>query len=207
MKNFFGKYYSIKEKALFTRIKLGAWVIIIFCSLISVAGLSDDSSIQIPVKPHLLSPYKEKVVISYSKSAVHVSGDLLIEHPTFSQRLLLPDSLWEFDILSNLLLITLAVIVLKILPHVHSQALFKKDISKMISAFGWSLMIFWILDTLRVHLYTMPQVEILTNAEFMFVKNGYIIFPVQFWLGIGILWVSRLYKNAFNIKQEQSLTI
>lgn len=207
MKNFFSKYYSFKEQALFTRIKLGAWTIIIFCSLLSAGGLSNDSIIEIPVKPHLVSPYKDKVVATYNKSSIHISGVLQIQQPNFLQRLLLPSSFLEFDILSNLLLITLAVIVLKLLPHVHSQALFKTDISKTISVFGWTLMIFWLLDTCRLFFYTMPQIELLTNNEFMFARTGYMMFPIQFWLGIGILWVSRLYKNAFNIKQDQSLTI
>lgn len=202
-----GKYYSFKEKAMFTRIKLGAWTIIIFCSLLSVAGLSDDSSIQIPVKPHLLSPYKDKVVASYDKNSVQISGELQIQHPTFLQRLLLPDSLWEFDILSNLLLIILAIIVLKLLPHIHSQALLKKDISKLISLFGWALMVFAVLDIARIYFYAIDLVATITKDEFIIDRTGYRIFPIQFWLGIGILWVSRLYKNAFNIKQEQSLTI
>lgn len=202
-----GKYYSFKEKALFTRIKLGAWTIIIFCSLFAVGGLFNDSAIQIPVKPQFLSSYKDKVVASYSKGTVHINGEFQIDNPNLLQRLLLPDSLLEFDILSNLLLITLAVIVLKLLPHVHSQKLFKTDISKTIGLFGWALMIFWLLDSLRIFFYTMPQIKILTKNEFMFARTGYLIFPIQFWLGIGILWVSRLYKNAFNIKQEQELTI
>jgi hypothetical protein len=31
--------------------------------------------------------------------------------------------------------------------------------------------------------------------------------PVPFWLGITVLWISRIYRNAFNLKQDQQLTI
>ena len=66
---------------------------------------------------------------------------------------------------------------------------------------------FWLIDVFRIFFYAMPQVKEFTNEQFIFRRTGYLIFPLQFWLGIGILWVSRLYKNAFRLKQEQELTI
>lgn len=192
---------------MYTRIKFSAWTIIIFCSLLAIMTLNDDSKITVPVQPTLESSYYDSNYKAYSSGVIKISGNFIITNTSFLQRLLIPTQFLEFDILSCLLLIVLSAIILKLLPHVHSQVLFKTDISRWIQYIGWSLMIFWVLDTVRIFFYAIPEIKKLTNNEFMFRRTGYLMFPLQFWLGIGILWVGRLYKNAFRLKQEQELTI
>lgn len=201
------KYQPLKEKAMYTRIKLTAWTIILFCSFLGIMTLSNDSEITVPVQPTLEASFYDSVYKTYGSGIVQVSGNFVIKETHFLQRLLIPAQSLEFDILSCALLIFLSTIILKLLPHVHSQVLFKTDISHWIGYIGWALMIFWLLDTARIFFYAMPEIKKLTNNQFVFRRTGYLMFPLQFWLGIGILWVSRLYKNAFCLKQEQELTI
>ena len=203
----FKKYQPLKEQAMYTRIKFSAWSIIIFCSLLAIMTLNDGSKITVPVQPTLESSFYDSTYKAYSSGAIQISGNFIITKTSFLQRLLIPTQFLEFDILSCLLLIVLSTIILKLLPHVHSQVLFKTDISRWIQYIGWSLMIFWVLDIARIFFYAIPEIKKLTNNEFMFRRTGYLMFPLQFWLGIGIIWVSKLYKNAFRLKQEQELTI
>lgn len=201
------KYAPLKEQAMYSRIKLTAWTMILFCSFLAIMTLSNDSEIRVPVQPTLEASFYDSTYKTYSTGVVQVSGNFVIKETHFLQRLLIPAQFLEFDILSCVLLIVLSAIILKLLPHVHSQVLFKTDISHWIGYIGWALMIFWLLDTARIFFYAIPEIKRLTNNQFVFRRTGYLMFPLQFWLGIGILWVSRLYKNAFRLKQEQELTI
>lgn len=201
------KYYPFKEKALFTRIKLGAWTIIIFCSIMIIGTLSDSTDVSVPVQPTFNAASYDQIFKEYGNAEIKISGNIRIKKTTFLQRLLLPNSFIEFDVLGCLLLITLSIIILKLLPHVHSQVLLKKDISVWIRYIGWTLIIFCIFDIFRIYFFAIPEIEKITNGEFIFRRSGYVIFPLQLYAGIGILWVGKLYKNAFRIKQEQDLTI
>lgn len=192
---------------MYTRIKLGAWTIIVFCSIMAIGALAGGTDVSVPVKPSSHYPSYDQPLKNYSNIEIKIAGEFRIIEPDFLQKLLLPNSFIEFDVLGCLLLITLSIIVLKLLPHVHSQALLKKDISPWIKAIGWTLIIFCFLDFLRIFFYAMPEIDRITNHEFIFRRSGYVIFPLQFYTGLGILWVSRLYKNAFRLKQEQELTI
>lgn len=201
------KYRPLKEKAMYTRIKLAAWTIIILCTVFAIITLLEGFEVTIPVQPVFDSTYFDKKFITYPNGDIKISGDFRIMNPSFTQRLLLPATHWEFDVINCIFLIILSIIILKVLPHTHSQSLLKKDISSWIKYVGLTIMVFWLIDVFRIYFYAMPQTKELTNGQFAFRKAGYLIFPLQFWLGIGILWVSRLYKNAFRLKQEQELTI
>lgn len=192
---------------MYTRTKLGAWTVMIFCSIMVMGTLSGGSDVSVPVQPSFNSASYDQILKKYENTDIKIIGEFTIKEPDFFQRLLLPNSLIEFDVLGCFLLITLSIIVLKLLPHVHSQALLKKDISPWIKYIGWTLIIFCFLDYFRIFFYAMPEIERITNKEFVFRRTGYLIFPLQFYTGLGILWVSRLYKNAFRLKQEQELTI
>jgi len=201
------KYRPLKEQAMYTRAKLGAWTIMIFCSIMIIGSLSEGSDVSVPVQPTLNTSFYDQTFKNYGYADVKVTGEFKIKEASFLQRLLLPNSFIEFDILGCLQLITLSFIFIKLLPHVHSQALFKKDVSRWIKYIGWTLIIFWLLDVSRIFFYAIPEIKKITNHEFIFRRSGYMIFPLQFYTGLGMLWVSRLYKNAFQLKQEQELTI
>lgn len=206
LKNF-GKYYSFKEQAMYTRIKLGAWTVVVFCSIMIMGTLSGSSDVVVPVQPTLSSQYYGQNFKNYENAEIKITGDFRIKEANFLQRLLLPNSFIELDVVGCLLLITLSIIVLKLLPHVHSQVLLTKDISPWIRYIGWTLILFCFLDVIRIFFYAMPEVERITHHEFIFRRSGYVIFPLQFYTGLGMLWVSRLYKKAFSLKQEQEFTI
>lgn len=202
-----GKYYSLKEKAVFTRVKLGAWTFIILSILMIFGNLSSDTKIDVPVRPGFDFPHTDTIISSYGSNHIKLTGKLEIAEPSFIQRLLLPHSFIEFDILNCLLIITLSILTLRLLPHMHSSVLFQKDISNRIRLIGITLMIFWLLDMVRLFAYTVPEISRLTNNQFNYQKNGFLFVPVPFWLGIIVLWINRIYKSAFNLKQEQQLTI
>lgn len=201
------KYAPVKEQAMYTRIKLAAWTMIILCSVFASITLTEGFEVTIPVQPVFKSTYFDSSILNYAAGDIKLTGDFRISEPSFLQRLLLPAKFWEFDVFNCLFLIILSVIILKVLPYTHSKSILKTDISHWIKYVGWTVMLFWLIDVIRVFFYAMPEIEKLTNHQFMFRKTGYLVFPIQFWLGIGILWVSRLYKNAFLVKQEQELTI
>jgi|GEM_PF-1984984 len=199
-----GKYYSLKENAVFTRIKLGAWTLIVVCSFFIVAGLvSNDAFIEVPVKPGFDNKQLNTVIANYKQHSVTLTGTLRINNASWSQKLLIPDQLMEFDVLNCLLVIAVCIVLLKLLPHIHSKTLLQIDISPLIRWIGIILIGFWILDLLRIFLFTIPEISKITNNEFIYQKPGFMFFPVPFWLGVSIIWVSRLYKNAFTIKQQQ----
>lgn len=207
MKNTIGKYYSLKENAVFTRIKIGAWSFIIFGTIIIIASLSSDISISVPVRPVFDYPQYDTVISSYGDNSIKLTGNLEIAKASFTQKLLLPSVFLDLDILNGLLLIIMSILVLRLLPYIHSTVLFQTDISNRIRSIGLTLMIFWVLDVLRIFSYTIPEISRLTANQFIYHTGSFIFVPVPFWLGITVLWISRIYKNAFNLKQEQQLTI
>lgn len=203
-----GKYYSLKENAMFTRIKLGAWTMICICSIFIITGLaSNESFVEVPVRPSFDNLKLDTVLANYGQHNIKLTGVLQVNNATWKQKILFPDQLLEFDLFNCLLVICISILLLKLLPHIHSKTVLQSDISSLIRWMGITLIGFWILDMLRIFLFTVPEISKLTNNEFIYQKNGFMFFPVPFWLGIAILWVSRLYKNAFAVKQEQELTI
>ena len=207
MKNYIGKYYSLKENAMFTRIKIGAWIFILLSILMISANLGSDTKINVAVRPTFDYPRYDTIISKYGSTSIMLTGQLEISKTTFTQRLLLPGSFIEFDILTCLLIITLSILTLRLLPHIHSTVLFQKDISYRIRLIGITLIIFWLLDMVRIFAYTIPEISKLTNNQFIYQKSGFMFVPVPFWLGILALWISKIYKNAFYLKQEQQLTI
>lgn len=202
-----GKYYSLKENAVFTRIKLGAWTFIIMGIFMIIGSLVSDTSISIPVSPTFDHPHYDTTITTYGNNSLKLTGKLEIKQPTIGQRLLLPQRFIEFDVLNSLLVICISVLILRLLPHIHSTVLFQTDVSKRIRLIGFALIIFWILNILRIFAYTLPEISRLTNNHFIYHINSFMLAPVPFWLGITVLWIGRIYKNAFNLKQEQQLTI
>lgn len=202
-----GKYDSLKENAVFTRIKLGAWTFIIIGIFMVIGSLVSDTSISIPVSPTFDYPQYDTAITTYGNNLLKLSGNLEIKQPTIYQRLLLPQRFIEFDVLNSLLVISISVLILRLLPHIHSSVLFQTDISKSIRLIGFILIIFWLLDILRIFAYTLPEISRLTHHQFIYHINSFMLAPVPFWLGITVLWIGRIYKNAFNLKQEQQLTI
>ena len=207
MRNYIGKYYSLKEKAVITRIKLGAWTFIILGTLMIFGNLFSDSSIAVPVHPTFDYPHFDTTISNYGNNNIKLTGKLEIMQPSFTQKLLLPESIIEFDILNCALIIILSILILRLLPHIHSTVLFQTDISKRIRLIGIALIIFWILDVIRTFFYAIPEINRLTNNQFIYHTNSFMFVPVPFWLGITVLWISRIYRNAFNLKQDQQLTI
>ncbi len=202
-----GKYYSLKENAMFTRIKLSAWTFIILCVIMITALLMGEDSISVPVQPTFDFTNYDSSFARYGENTIRLSGKLEIVHPSLTQKMLMPVSLLEMDVLNCLLIITMSILVLRLLPHIHSTVLFQKDISPSIRSIGFALIIFWLLDLLRIFYFTIPEISRLTNNQFIYQKNGFTFIPVPFWLGLTVLWISRVYKNAFTLKKEQELTI
>lgn len=202
-----GKYYSLKEDAMFTRIKFGSWTLILFSVLMIIGNLQSDRGVTVSVRPDFNYPHPNTVISGYGSGNIKLTGEFEISKPTFTQRLLLPDSFFEFDSLNCLLIIVLSVLVLRLLPYIHSSMLFQADISKRIKLIGFALIIFWIVDMLRIFFYTIPEISSLTNHQFKYQKSGFMVVPLPLWLGIIILWISSLFKKAFSLKQEQQLTI
>lgn len=202
-----GKYYSLKENAMFTRIKFGAWTFIILSLTMTIALLMGEDSISVPVQPTFNFTNYDSSFAKYGENAIRLSGKLEIVHPTLTQKMLLPVSLLEMDVLNCLLIITMAILILRLLPHIHSTVLFQKDISPAIRSIGFTLIIFWLLDLLRIFYFTIPEISRLTNNQFIYQKNSFMFIPVPFWLGLAVLWIGKVYKNAFTLRKEQELTI
>jgi len=202
-----GKYYSLKENAVFTRIKLGAWTFIVLCTMMIIGSLSSEDSISVAVSPTFHFHQFDSSISTYGENSIKLSGKLEIKHPSLIQRLLMPRNFIEFDILNCLLIITIAILLLWLLPHIHSSTIFQTDISSRIRWIGIALISFCLLDYARIFFYIMPEISRLTNDQFLYIKNGFILMPISFWLGITVLWIGKVYKNAFHLKQEQQLTI
>jgi hypothetical protein len=146
----------------------------------------------------------DKAVASFPGVEIGLLGRLEINQPTFFQTLLNPGSSFSIGVVESLFWIIASIVLLRIIKSIEKSPAFKTDIARMLRIIGLALVLYHLMVITRSALL-MREVQQLTSEQFTPFDNTK--WPVEFTLGLLLIWVSRIYKKAIQLQQEQDLTI
>ena len=188
----------------YTYYKLTLLSITLMVAIFISANLFSDDSIVVSVKPIFSSKYYDSSIIQFKQSNLLLRGALVIDKPTFYEKIILPQEYADFSFLKNIFLLFGCIVLLKILPNTKKENLFKVDISKSITAIGLLIIIYSFLELTQNFIASTIIKEKIDN-QFVLVKHNF--FNILFLIGCAIIWFGKTYKKAFELQQQQNLTI
>ena len=196
-----------EEFPLLPRIRRSFIGLLMMCIIFGLIGLTRTEGTTVSVKPAENGPYANRPVCDYEAGHVQLSGYFQITHPSFFQKLLLPDAVHSIDLFFLLFMAIGSIIIILIVPKLQQQNLFRKDISNSIRLLGYLIMLHGILSIYRITMYVPEQIEQLTNNEF----TTSVPFPIFIWaelyFSLVVLALGSMYKRGIQLQEEQDLTV
>ncbi|MFN4008099.1 MAG: hypothetical protein ACK4HE_11360 [Chitinophagaceae bacterium] len=159
---------------------------------------------EVAVRPAATSALYQQPATKIGLVTLNNYGTLTVNDANFFQRLILPSLVSSFNILDNLLVITLGIIYFLIRKRSKEILHLQADVSKLLRYAGIVCILFYFFVLLQQYL-ALREVKTLTNGNFVLAttaQNGF-----QLWLGIVCLWFADIYRKAFLLQQDSNLTI
>ena len=185
--------------------KLFTWLMVLLSSVFLITTVLENSSIRLNVRPSLDSKLYDEPIDSFANSKLYLAGSLEISEPGIKERILIPQDFLIFDGLTNILLIGLSILFLRLLNKLEENKGFRTEISRILRIGGISLMVYGILFPLR-NAYTSDVVKELTGGQYIYNSFSQIQHLAMI-IGILLVWFSRIYKKGMELQQEKDLTI
>ncbi|HAI84342.1 MAG TPA: hypothetical protein DCL43_11790 [Chitinophagaceae bacterium] len=188
--------------------RFSAWALIIGLA-IGAASFGLIIALTIPerevaVRPAATSALYQQPATKVGLVSLNNHGTLTVNDASFYQRLVLPELVSSFNILDNLMIITLGIIYFLIRRRSKEIQHLQADVSKLLRYAGIVCILFYFVVPLQQYL-ALQEVKTLTDGNFVLVtttRNGF-----QLWLGIVCLWFADIYRKAFLLQQDSNLTI
>lgn len=201
--------HSLAESfPLLPRIRRSFIGLLMFCLLFFTIGISESEGISMPVKPSDNSPYKNQPVAHYTTGQVQIGGQFTIRYPTVSDRILLPNLSTDLDMITLLFIAIASVIIILIVPKMHQQNLFRKDISNSIRLLGYLVIVHALLSIYRDVYYAPLRIEALTNAEFTSQHHSFpLLYIGELYFSMIIIALAGFYQRGIKLQEEQDLTV
>ncbi|MES2372392.1 MAG: hypothetical protein V4557_07420 [Bacteroidota bacterium] len=201
-------YKALGEQfPLLPRIRRSFIGLTMFCLLFMVIGYSDEKGIILTVIPQENSQYNRSPVITYEKAEVK-PGQLVITEPTFIQRTFLPNASTGMDMLTLFFIALASIIIVWMVPKLHQQNLFRKDISNATRSLGYLLLLYSFIHIYITGQYEPREIEAITHNEFTgFGKFPLIVISVEWYMALMLIALGRVYERGIKLQQEQDLTI
>ena len=157
----------------YTYYKLTLWSIMIVVGMFICANLFSDESIVVSVKPIFSGKYYDSSIIQFKQSSLLLRGALVIDKPTFYEKIILPHEYADFSFLRNIFLLLGCIVLLKILPNTKEENLLKVDISKSITAIGGLIIVYSFLEITQ-NFVASTIIKEKTDGQFLAVKYNLI---------------------------------
>ena len=191
---------------LLPRIRRSFIGLLMFCCTLLLIGLTEEN-ITVSVEPIENSPYAHHQITAYASGKVQLSGQLIIQHTNLLERLLLSDANSKFDFIALLFMAIGSVIIILIVPKLHQQNLFRKDISNSIRLSGYLLMLHGCLNIYRTLIYIPEKIELLTHHEFTSHRAFPILIGAELYFSLVVLALAGMYQRGIKLQEELDLTV
>ncbi len=186
-------------------IKFSIWALVFITFIQIILSFSSESEMIVNVKPTANNKFYDSLLAKYSDVTIGYTGLFKVNKPTIWQKLFLPPSNLDANFLRNFLLIIIGILIIKILPNTKEDLLFEKDISGTLKLIG---LILFMYSLLKYYVQNISDNFILehTNQEFQLaITHSSINLEIIF--GAAIIWAGVSFKKAYQLKQDQKLTI
>ncbi len=168
----------------------------------------DDYTITSPVKAYLYQHRINNIELEQYQNASVVQSQTVIkiEHPTIWQRIFWPNTNGGDFIIQQLYFVSsICFLWILVLLKNHYNP-FVTNLSKPLSIAAFTTMIIAIICEVRKH-FINSEIEQLTRDNFSYDKYGNWNYSYLIWAGIFLLIVLNWYQKAYNLQEEQDLTI
>jgi hypothetical protein len=175
--------------------------------MMGLAGRLNPDGIEITVQPNTQSVLFNQRVARYQLVSLTQAGQLHILKPNLIQLSLFPDNFLGIDLITLLCICIGCLLIILIIPKLQQKMVFRKDISTLIRMLGFLILFHAIFSVYRLVEYIPNEIAILTNHEFVAVRNFPISLFAEAYIALVVMAVSYMYKSGMKLKEEQSLTI
>jgi hypothetical protein len=176
-------------------------------TIMGLAGRFSPDGIEIMVQPNTQSVLFNQPVARYQLASLSQAGQLHISKPNLIQLSLFPDKFLGIDLITLLCICMGCLLLILIIPKLQQKMVFRKDISTLIRMLGFLILFHAIFSVYRLIEYIPNEIGILTNHEFVPVRNFPIYAMAEAYISLVVIEVSNMYKSGMQLKEEQSLTI
>jgi hypothetical protein len=199
---------ALAEKfPLLPRIRRSFYGLLMFCCVFLAIGISPES-ITIPVKPLEGGRYYNQPITIYQSSHVGLGGQFTITNPGFVDSLMLPNLTTDLDMITLIFLAIASIIIIIMVPKLHQQNLFRKDISNYIRLLGYLIIVHGVLSIYRGGYYVPLRIEALTNKEFTAQHHSFpLLFYAELYFALIVIALAGFYERGLKLQEEQDLTV
>lgn len=176
-------------------------------TLLGLAGRVSPDGLEITVQPSTQSILLNQPVARYQLVSLTQAGQLHISNPTLLQLTLFPDKFLGIDLITLLCICIGCILIIFIIPKLQQKMVFRKDISTLIRVLGFLILFHAIFSVYRLVEYLPNEIGILTNHEFVPVRNFPIYAMAEAYISLVVMAVSYMYKNGIQLQQELDLTV
>lgn len=192
---------------LLPRIRRSFWGLLLFCSIFLLLDLSADKGASVTIKPVNDTHYQNPTITKYPAGAIQTQGLFTLDHPTIVQRLLFPGPFTSIDFATLLFMCIASVIMIRIIPKLENQSVFREDITRYIRILGYLLMLHGIFTIYRTIEYIPREIERLTGQEYTGITHFPILIGAELYVSLVVLALAGFYKKGIELQKEQDLTI
>jgi hypothetical protein len=197
---------SLAERfPLLPRIRRSFWGLLLFCIMFLLIGFGRDS-LTIPVKAKYESHIQNLPSIVYTGGVV-TPGQLTIANPTILECILLQNETTDVDLLTIIFLAIGSIIIIWMVPKLHDQNFFRKDVSNLIRVLGYLMIVHGLLSIYRIAIYMPSKIEGITNNEFTRESGFPIMVSAEFYFALIVIALAGMYQRGIKLQQEQDLTV
>jgi len=176
-------------------------------TLMGLAGRVSPDGLEITVQPNTQSILLNQPVARYKLVSLTQAAQLHISNPNLLQLTLFPDKFLGIDMITLLCICIGCILIILIIAKLQQKEVFRKDISTLIRVLGFLILFHAIFSVYRLVEYIPNEIGILTNHEFVPVRNFPIYTMAEAYISLVVMAVSYMYKSGMKLKEEQSLTI
>lgn len=181
--------------------------LLMFSILFILIGYSNEKKLVVAVEPVETSLYFNKPITNYGVDSVLLKGQLEIVNPTFLQKMLIMDASPDYDMFTLIMTAIISIIIIRLLPKLHSRNLFRKDISASIRLLGYLLIFHAMVSYYRTIVYTPGEIGRITNNEFTNHRTFPVLICAELYTAFLVIAIGSAFKKGIQLQQEQDLTV
>jgi len=197
----------IQKEAFYQRIR--KYFVFLLCVYIT-AGLYkvfSTDGVEIYVQPNIQSLLLNQPITRYQSVSITQAGQLYIKNPNFYQLFLFPDKWLDFDLITIFCNCVGCIIIILIMSKLGQKMVFRKDISLLIRLLGFLILFHAIFSIYRLIVYIPNEIDLLTNHEFIPLRNHPLNFFAEVYISLVVIAISNMYKNGIELQKELDLTV
>lgn len=189
---------------LLPRIRRSFFGLMLFSLLLMSMQISTSDHISFPVKQNNLDTTLNRISV-YEKATISSGYQFTIDNPSLLERLLLPGE--GPDLVTLFVLVVISLIIVRAIPKLQQNNLFRKDISYSLRLLGYVLLAHGVFSLFSELQFIPGIVEQHTNNTFTSIRYFPIVTMAEMYFALVLMAWATIYKRGIKLQEEQDLTV